>query len=677
LLGGSAYFRTKFISMPILSEKEALVRENEMLKQKLIDVQTNFDLLFNHMNSAFALYEMVFDDQGKPVDYRYLKVNNEFEKITGLKAVDIVGKCVSEVHPETENFWIEVYGEVALTGQPKDIEEFSPQLGRYFGVRAYSPGKGLFATTFIDITKRKLAEIALQDNEELFRSIFEQAASGICIVSVEGSFMKINDRFCNMLGYDEDELLQMTYMDITYPEDMGKDGQLFDDLCSGRSDTYSIEKRYLAKDGECVWVKLYVAAVRNKDNSVKYLIKIINDVTDRKFSEQKLKQSYQQIRKFNFELNKAKAKAEESDRLKSAFLANMSHEIRTPMNGIVGFVNMLKRKEITEEKRNSYIDIIQSSCNQLLHIVNDIVDISKIEAGQVDIKREEENVNDIIVELKEFYKPRSSSKSIELIVNMGEDDENSNFYCDGTKIRQVMNNLLNNALKFTEEGYVEFGYKVTEGLLEFFVKDSGIGISDEHINVIFDRFRQAETSLSRGFGGTGLGLSISKAYVEKMGGELWVKSKLGEGTCFMFTVPVIEESNEHLKDTTSDFMKNYEDKPTVLVTEDEEINYMLIEELLVDFEIELLHARNGQEAIDMCHSYPEIKLVLMDIKMPGMSGYEAAKKIKVFRKELPIIAQTAYALNGDKEKAIESGCDDYIAKPINTDVFVELMQKYM
>lgn len=663
--------------MPILSEKEALVHENEMLKQKLIDVQTNFDLLFNQMNSAFALYEMIFDENGKPIDYVFIKVNNEFEKITNFQAKDIIGKKVTEVMPNTEQYWFEAYGEVASTGEPKDLEEFSREVGKYFGVRAYSPGKGLFATTFIDITQRKLAEIALQDNEELFRNIFEQAASGICILSPHGNFMKMNSRFCSILGYSEKELLRMNYMDVTFPEDLDKDMPLFESVISGVSDTYSIEKRYQTKSGDCVWANLYVAGVRSRDGKVKYLIKIINDVTDRKLGEQKLKQSYQQIRKFNFELNKAKAKAEESDRLKSSFLANMSHEIRTPMNGIVGFVNMLKRPELSEQKRKNYIDIIQNSCNQLLHIVNDIVDISKIEAGQIDVKNEKENVNHIIQELHEFYLPHAKSKNIELLLNLGVGDCDSEFICDGSKIRQVLNNLLNNALKFTESGFVEFGYSLRDSALEFFVKDTGIGISDQHISVIFDRFRQAETSLSRGYGGTGLGLSISKAYVEKIGGEIWVTSKLSKGTTFYFTIPLELQSNEQLKETTSDFMKNYEDKPTVLVTEDEEINFMLIEELLIDFEIKLLHAKNGQEAIDMCHAYPDIKLVLMDIKLPGMSGYEAAKKIKIFRKDLPIIAQTAYALNGDKEKALEAGCDDYIAKPINTTVFIELMQKYM
>lgn len=656
---------------------EALQNENAQLRADLAKVQSNFDLLFNQMNSAFALCKMIYDDEGSPIDYQYVKVNNEFEKITGLSAADVNGKNARTLMPNIEQYWLDAFGEVASSGEPKDMEDFFRELGKYFGVRAFSPEKGYFATTFIDITQRKLAEMALSDNEELFRNIFEQAASGICIYSTEGRFLKLNSKFSDILGYTEKELLRMSIDEITYKADSEKVEPLFKKIVSQEKNTYSVEKRLVSKEGSNVWVNSYVAPVVNKDGSVKFVINIVNEITDKKNAEKKLKASYKQIRQINYEMNKAKAKAEESDRLKSAFLANMSHEIRTPMNGIVGFINMLSRPNLPEAKQKSYINVIQTSCNQLLHIVNDIVDISKIEAGQIEIKKEKFNLNALFRDVYDFYLPAAKEKGIDFFIKLGDTDSNADVLTDPSKIRQILNNLMNNAFKFTEEGNVTLEYKLNSSAIEFFVIDTGIGIGPEHIDVIFDRFRQAETSLSRGYGGTGLGLSISKAYIEKLGGKIGVRSELGKGTVFKFFIPLEDRNARILNELRLNYMDVFKDRPTVLVTEDEEINFLLIEELLEEFNINLLHAKNGKQAIEMCEENAEIKLVLMDIKLPGMNGYEAAEKIKEFRPELPIIAQTAYALNGDKEKALESGCDDYIAKPIDTTAFIHLMEKYM
>jgi len=369
----------------------------------------------------------------------------------------------------------------------------------------------------------------------------------------------------------------------------------------------------------------------------------------------------------------AKEKAEESDRLKTAFLQNMSHEIRTPMNAICGFSGLLNDQDLSNEKRNSFISIIQSSSNQLLSIVTDILTISSLETKQEKLSISKVCVNTIIVELLSIYKQQSINQNISLYVKKELTDIDSEILTDKTKITQVLTNLLTNALKFTHEGFIEFGYNLKNEYLEFYVKDTGIGINTELHQKIFERFRQADKSIQIKYGGTGLGLSISKGFIELLGGEIWVQSEPTKGATFYFTIPY-KLANQ--TDNSIAPIKQNSKLATILVAEDEEYNLLLLEEFLNGMDIKIIRAKDGQEAIDICQTNANIDLVLMDIKMPVISGDIAAKLINQFRPDLPIIAQSGYALEHERAK-YEGIFDDYLTKPISEKDLKQIVLKYI
>jgi len=388
---------------------------------------------------------------------------------------------------------------------------------------------------------------------------------------------------------------------------------------------------------------------------------------ERREAENALKETLEQ-------LLEAKERAEESDRLKSAFLANMSHEIRTPMNGILGFSELLKTPGLTGDEQQKYIRIIEKSGARMLNIINDIVDISKIEAGLIKLKMSESNINEQVEFIYTFFKPEVEAKGMKLSFNNPLPAKEATITTDREKLYAILTNLVKNAIKYTEEGEIEVGYSKKGGTLEFYVKDTGIGIPEDRQAAIFERFVQADIEDTKARQGAGLGLAITKSYVEMLGGKIWVESEEGSGSTFYFTLPcnaesVIETITQQLvssgkTDTTR--------KLKILIAEDDEVSGMLIDITVKKFGKEILKVRTGVEAVEACRDSPDIDLILMDIRMPEMGGYEAAKQIRKFNKVVVIIAQTAYGLSGDREKSIEAGCNDYISKPINKDELLSL-----
>ena len=393
----------------------------------------------------------------------------------------------------------------------------------------------------------------------------------------------------------------------------------------------------------------------------------------------KLTESINRIQKINEELILAKIKAEESDMLKSAFLANMSHEIRTPMNAIMGFSDLLLQSGLSCEKIANYVKIINSSGQQLLSVISDIIDISKIESGQIIIDSDLINVDNLLTELYVTYKKLVDLKKIEFSCSCDHPKDIIQIKTDGNRIKQVLCNLLNNAIKFTKEGEIKFGFNIKPNFIEFFVSDTGIGIAPENHVLIFNRFRQVEATNNRSYGGNGLGLSISKALVEKLGGTITVHSELERGTIFTFTIPYVNEMKE-VADSASEakmeLLKIW-NKKTLLIVEDEINNTAYIEELLSATGVQIVHACNGSDAVEMVKSNSDISLVLMDIKMPVMDGYEATRLIKKIRPELPVIAQTAYALSHDRAQILQAGFDNYISKPIPQKILIDLIAGYL
>jgi signal transduction histidine kinase/CheY-like chemotaxis protein len=386
----------------------------------------------------------------------------------------------------------------------------------------------------------------------------------------------------------------------------------------------------------------------------------------------------EELRKVNSDLQKALKKAEESERLKSAFLANMSHEIRTPMNGILGFAELLNDPELTGERQKEYLSIIKKSGKRMLNLINDIINISKIESGLVEMNIEVSSINELIDFVYSFFKIEAEQKGIKLSTRITLQQEDSLIKTDREKIYAILTNLIKNALKFIKSGSIEIGCSKKENFIEFYVSDTGPGISDEQKSIIFDRFRQGSESLTRNYEGFGLGLSISKAYIEMLGGKIWLESEPGKGSTFYFTLPHDNVQKEkYIIDKALEVSQvtNQIDNLKILVVEDDLTTETLISAIVEKYAKEVLIVRDGAEAILTCRNNPDIDLVLMDIKMPEMNGYEATMHIRQFNKDVIIIAQTAYALSGDREKAIEAGCNDYISKPFGKEIFAELMQR--
>ncbi|MDD3301086.1 MAG: response regulator, partial [Bacteroidales bacterium] len=408
---------------------------------------------------------------------------------------------------------------------------------------------------------------------------------------------------------------------------------------------------------------------------------VITDITDEQYKEELLKQR-------NEELVFAKEKAEESNRLKTEFLNNMSHEIRTPLNGIVGFSEMLKDPQISNEQIMSYTGIIQKSSYQLLKIVEDILEISALETNKVQLSEEVFNLNQLMEELSSCYNNLAKAKGLSFYLEKGESSQKSGILSDKTKLTRILTNLLENALKFTDEGSVLFGYKIGGDRLFFYVKDTGAGISPEYTDRVFDRFTQEEKELSRKHGGLGLGLSLSRENALLMGGSITVESIKGEGSTFYLNIPYKGVTQEIVTDDVLEADSHINKGKglsggkhlTVLLAEDEDVNLLFLDTLLrkeTKHEFSILHARNGKEAVEACSHNDAIDIVLMDLKMPVMSGHDAARLIKSFRPNIKIIAQTAYSSSYDRELALKNGCDDFISKPINKEKLFVMMDKYI
>jgi PAS domain S-box-containing protein len=567
-------------------------------------------------------------------------------------------------------------------------------------VGIYSPSGDVLALEGIifDISERKKAEEALLTSEAKFRTLVENAFDGIYLLR-NRRYEYANQRFIDITGYSFNELSSedFDFKQFLTEKSIEMVEQRYNDRLAGKFVPSQYELQIKSKNGQIREVEVSTA---NLDSSSDILILgIMRDISDRKQiqmilkeNEEKLKRQNEQYIKLNEELTEtnrriqqinadllaANQRAEEHDKLKSAFLANMSHEIRTPMNGIMGFSQLLLNTTQTAEEYKDYVNVIQNCGQQLLAIINDLIDISKIEANQIVLEPKKINLNDLLNEQLLLFKPKAQARNLSIDLVTDSNAENALIEVDDTRLRQIFSNLLGNAFKFTRSGHVKFGYKIKGSNIEFFVKDTGIGIPSNMQEFIFERFRQVEIDLSRQAGGTGLGLSISKALVNKMGGDIWVDSELNNGSIFYFTIPYksFVQANEPIIDIEKRYF-SMPRKANIIIADDNEVNYMYLKELLKGVDANLVWALNGQEVLDLVNSNPNIDLILMDVKMPIMDGYEATHEVKKIKPSLPIIAQTAYAMSGDREKALEAGCDNYISKPINRVKLIQMISDYL
>jgi PAS domain S-box-containing protein len=533
-----------------------------------------------------------------------------------------------------------------------------------------------------DITELKKAEKALLDSQQLFKTLAQMAPVGIFRTRADGYTTYVNPRWCEISGISFVQALGDGWINAVHPDD--RDLVINNwKVLSGQGVKSEAEYRFLKPNGDITWV-LGDAIPNIVDGEISEYIGTITDITERKNVELLLKEKADEIeaqneeyRRLNIELQKAKLKAEESDRLKTSFLANMSHEIRTPMNAICGFSKLLSHYNVDDQKRDSYIDIINSNAQQLLGIINDIVDISKIESGLITLTQSKFSINIMLDDLMNTFAIVLDSKKIDLFCKKGLPDNSCQIVSDEIKLQQIITNLLSNSVKFTQKGYIEYGYELAGNNLVFFVRDTGIGIPSDAIDIIFERFRQVEDATMDSRKGTGLGLPISKAYVELLGGKMWVESEEGKGSTFSFTIPYSSTNREQqVSENFSNKTYSLTNK-TILIAEDDEHNLYFLSEILNEIGANIISVTNGVDAVEICKQNDSIDIVLMDIKLPKINGLDATKEIKKFRKKLPIIAQTAYAFSVDADRAIESGCDAYLSKPIDSAELIKTIAKFI
>jgi len=604
-------------------------------------------------------------------------------KMLGYKEGELVGENWKCFVPDDQ---IEIVNNANKRRENGESDQYEMELIRKDGERIFvlvggvpNINKGVYRgllAAFTDISDRKKAEKALieakakvEENESRLRNYFQLGLFGMAITSIDKQWIEVNETICNFLGYTKEELLKKSWIEFTHPDDVEIDLSHFDKVIKGETNGYKLEKRFIRKNGETIYTELEVQCLRDEKRNVKYFLALINDITERKIAEQ--------------QLIIAKEKAEESDRLKSAFLANMSHEIRTPMNGILGFAELLKEPNLSGETQSEYIKIIEKSGARMLSTINDIVDISKIEAGLMKLDIKESNVNEKMEYIFTFFKPEAEAKGMKLSIRNYLPTKEAIIQTDSEKLYAILTNLVKNAIKYAEKGSIEFGYDLvdinSQEYLQFYVKDTGIGIPRDRQEAIFERFIQAEIEDKKARQGSGLGLAITKSYVEMLGGKIWVESEVEIGSTFYFTLPYHAEpigkraeQNAVVPDTSDIIHKNLK----ILIAEDDEVSERLIGIAVKMFGKEILNARTGIEAVEACRANPDIDLILMDIQMPEMSGYEATRQIRDFNKDVIIIAQTAFGQTGDKEKAIEAGCNDHISKPIKSVELHDMIKKY-
>jgi PAS domain S-box-containing protein len=539
-----------------------------------------------------------------------------------------------------------------------------------------------FVVTIVnDVTEYKFLERSLRESEERFRRLFELSPLGMVMVSLDYRFLRVNDAACAMWGYSREELMGMSFVDITYPDDADEDVQLAQDLLAGKLTHYAIDKRYVRKNGEVFWSRLSVRMMRDETDTPLHFVGVIEDITHRKQAEELLQH--------------AKEAAETANQAKTTFLANTSHELRTPLNAILGFSQLLERDSSLSSEHRENIRIISRSGEQLLTLINDILEMSRIESGRVELHEEPFDLHQFIAELVDVFTLRAEKKGLSFRVKQAK--HLPTYVCaDEGKLRQVLSNLITNAMKFTEKGHVTFSVdwmpllmnnevpniSQEQFMLTVFVQDTGVGIAEEYHSTIFNAFSQAIPH-RRTHEGTGLGLSISQKFVQMMGGHIAVQSVVGEGSTFSFTIAVkLAAEKEYAQRAPAlpqaKIVASSNNHQRILVVDDRWESRTLLMKILRPLGFEMREAINGQEAIEVWQQWnPD--LIFMDIRMPVMGGCEATRHIKSTEqgRQLPIIALTASVFEQDRVMMLEVGCNDFLRKPFEEQDLVQILATYL
>ena len=513
-----------------------------------------------------------------------------------------------------------------------------------------------------DSIDRLKAEQALRESEARYRNIFENSLMGISETNRTGRLLKANLQFARMYGYNSPEeiIAAVESVESFYVNPNEREEILKILEQEGALEPREVEIK--RRDGARLVFIVSVREVRDEAGKLLRYQATHVDITHRKHAEQ--------------EIMKAKEQAEAGDRLKSAFINNISHEVRTPLNGILGFTELLRQADTTEEDKEQYNAIIQASSMRLLNTMNNYMDISMIASGTMEYLARRFDPNPVLISLKDQLQPLCDLKKLGFLLKIPGNSQTVSFNSDADHVKKILFLLLDNAIKFTSQGKVTFGYTLHPGKIEFFVSDTGSGISKEAEERIFEDFMQEDISHTRGYEGSGLGLSIVRGLVRLLNGEIRLESEKGTGSAFYFSMPAEVSFSSVLKPDEGIVFPEPEKNHVILIAEDDESNMRYLESILQKKHATIFKAANGREAVDQCRNHPEISVVLMDIKMPVLDGLEATSEIKSFRKELPVIAITAYAMSGDEKRMLDAGCDGYLSKPVGKNDLLEKLQNY-
>ncbi len=642
-----------------------------------------------------------------------IAANQEATRIFGYSTEEICRVGRTGLLDATDPRLPQLLAERARTGRFQGELNFKRQDGSIFPGEASSAfykdkaGETKASVIIRDVTARKHAEDELRTSEERFRTLFESAPIGITINNAEGKFLQANRAFEEMLGYAEAELKAASFKELTLPEDLAESKIVFGELVAGKRSHFNIEKRYRKKNGEIFWANTVCSAIRDREGKFAYTFAMIVDITARKQTDAALRKAHdelearvaertEELSRSNVLLTKqieerllmeaalkdAKEAAETANRAKSEFLANMSHELRTPLNGILGYAQILKRDAALPREHKENVEVIQRSGEHLLTLINDVLDLAKIEAGKFELQLADFNLPDLLKSVTEITRVRAEQKKLAFVFETLSPLP-AFVSGDERQLRQVLLNLLANAVKFTEHGGVSFKVGAVENngatRLRFQVEDTGIGIPPERLEEIFLPFQQV-SELRHRVEGAGLGLAISRKLVELMHGALHVRSVMGQGSTFWFELPLPETqaANRSAFTTEQNVVGYFGEKKKLLVVDDKKENRGLMCKLLAPLGFEMFEAANGAEAVSLL-ARATCDLVLMDLVMPVMDGFEATRRIRALSiaTRIPIIALSASVFEHNRQESLSAGCDDFIAKPVRLDVLLEKLQTHL
>jgi len=520
----------------------------------------------------------------------------------------------------------------------------------------------------IDITQLKTSESKIRETERRYEDIVQSQSEMICRFTIDGTITFVNNAYCTFFDTLENEIIGLNFY-YRVPDFLREKVKSDIMALTPGSPQNSYIERLIGKGGSIRWISGTNTAIFDNDGNFVEIQTVAKDITELKNVEEDLIQ--------------AKERVEETDRLKSIFLSNISHEIRTPLNGILGFSSLLMSTQLNKETIENYCTLIEKSGKQLLEIIDDMLEVSMIETRQLKLHYTNVYLPNILDNINEFINQSLNPKDEGNIeVKKCIPLSGSKFFnIDGIRLYQIYFKLLNNAFKFTRKGCIEYGYFQPEvNIVRFFVRDTGIGIPKDKQDIIFEQFRQADESSIRNYGGNGLGLTIVKAIVESMGSKIQVESRPGKGSNFYFDLPIKEPEKEELipPQVEEVLEKEYDWKDIkILIVEDIYINYIVLKAFLRNTKAVVIPADSGNEALNAIKNHPDINLVLLDIRLPDINGYEIARRIKEINSNISIIAQTAYALDSDQLEAHKSGCDSVLIKPIEKEILLRTINDFL